>query len=332
MSTSLYRAVSQSPILVPLDGSARAESALMIASRLAKSLGSTILLARVCPVVAVPFASSYAPLPPETYQQLLDDERQLARAYLKKQGELLQEQGFAVRTVLAEGDAASALLDICSTETVGLVVMTTHGRSGLARFALGSVADRLVRYSHVPVLLLRSYAAKSAVSTSGEPTESVAWHIDRALVPLDGSFLAESALPMVWELAGSVFHHITLERVVPFSASEQDRASAMGYLEAHAAELRAQLGTKECQVATRIRDGVVPSEKIIDEAEEDRCLVVMATHGWGGMRRMVMGSVTDQVVHTAHVPVLVVHPEQPGETPQAGGQSLVSAGSGRAKS
>lgn len=316
MSTSMHRALSQSPILVPLDGSARAESALPVARQLAELLGAPILLARVGSVVPVPFASSYMPVPAEAYQQLVNDERQLARDYLNKQGQLLGEQGISVRTVLAEGDAASALLDICRAEQVGLSVMTTHGRTGLVRFALGSVADRLVRYGHAPVLLLRSYGREDGTSSpvtggaSAQQHGAVAWRMDRAVVPLDGSLLAESALPIVWELAGIVLQHITLERVLPYTATEHERAVAKSYLEAHAAELQARLAARECHVATQIRDGVVPSEKIIEEAEAEGSLVVMATHGWGGMKRLVLGSVADQVVHTAHVPVLLIHPDQ----------------------
>ncbi|MGO8946112.1 MAG: universal stress protein [Ktedonobacterales bacterium] len=339
MSTTIYRALSQSPILVPLDGSARAEGALPVARQMAEHLGAPLLLARVGQVTPIPYASSYGALPPESYQQLINDERQLARDYLKKQGQLLREQGISVRTVLAEGEAASALLDICASEQVGLVIMTTHGRTGLARFTLGSVADRLVRYSHIPILLLRSYgsASTSRAAASDSPMATslapvAAWQIDRVLVPLDGSSLAETALPIVWELAGVVFHHVILERVVPFTASEQDHITAQSYLEAHRRELQAQLASRDCQVVTRICEGVVPSEKIIYEAEEDGCMVVMATHGWGGVKRLVLGSVAEQVVHVAHVPVLLVHPEKQAVTSESTGPKLTAVDGDSAKS
>jgi nucleotide-binding universal stress UspA family protein len=296
-TTSVYRSLSKSPILVPLDGSARAESALPVAQQLAERLGAPLMLVRVVPVTLVPFASSSMPLPPESYQQLVDDERRLATEYLKRQAQPLRESGLTARILLAEGDASSTLLDICSSEQVGLVVMTTHGRTGLVRFTLGSVADRLVRYSHIPVLLLRSFGTSN---TSG-------WNLDRLLVPLDGSALAETALPLMWELAGAVAHDITLERVVPFTADEDARALAKSYLEAHARELQGQLASQECKVSFTVREGTVPAEKIIEAAEEKGCLVVMATHGWGGMKRWVLGSVADQVVHLAQVPVLLVH-------------------------
>jgi nucleotide-binding universal stress UspA family protein len=311
MATHGYRSNSPASILVPLDGSVRAEGALPVARQLAQCLGADIVLVRVTPLVTLRFAAADAPLPAETRQQLVDDQRELAHEYLLEQGRLLQEQGISVRAILAAGNTASTLLDICATEQIGMVVMTTHGRTGLARFALGSVADQMVRDSHIPVLLLRSYSSPSSATVQVDATleklPAVSWHLDRVLVALDGSELSESALPLVRELAGVVFHHITLQRVLPLSAAVPYRASVKKYLEAQERELRAELAGSPCEVTSRLCDGVVPSEKIVEIAEEEGCLVVMATHGWGGMKRLILGSVTNQVVHTAHVPVLVVH-------------------------
>jgi nucleotide-binding universal stress UspA family protein len=322
---------------VPLDGSTLAERALPVAERLAGRLGVSLVLARVVTVTPVPLASSYMPLPSEAYQQIVDDERQLADEYLQKQAKLLRERGRTVMTFLAEGDAASALLDICSMEQIRLVVMTTHGRTGLVRFATGSVADRLVRYGHVPVLLLRSYSRRAPVSETAIASESMTSlsdrQLDSILVPLDGSALAETALPVVWELAGRVAHTITLLRVVPFTADAQARNLAVRYLEAHAQELQAQLATRDCRVGTVVRDGVVPSEKVIEAAEAEGSLIVMATHGWGGMKRWVLGSVADQVLHTARVPVLLIHGDSAQSSaaaqPAQAIESMVQAKSGR---
>jgi nucleotide-binding universal stress UspA family protein len=325
----VYRAVSNSSILVPLDGSPRAESALQIAEEVAQHLGVPLVLARVVPVTPVPFAASYMPLPAEAYQQLVDDGRRLALDYLNQKAQSLQARGLTVTVLIDEGDAAATLLDICSAEHIGLVVMTTHGRAGLARFALGSVADRLIRYSHVPVLLLRSYgrasSARGTTGTSAEPASASAFHLNRILVPLDGSAVAETALPIVWELAGSVASDIILERVLPFTADERSRAQVDDYLQAHAEELQAQLANQECRVTARVCAGVVPAEKIIEGAEEEGRLIVMATHGWSGMKRWVLGSVTDQVVHLAHVPVLVVHAEESGSTSLPPAQTTAEA-------
>jgi nucleotide-binding universal stress UspA family protein len=281
-----------------------------VARQLAQRLGASILLVHVAQVTPLRFALAEAPLPAESYQQLVDDERQLAGDYLLKQRRLLCEQGILVSTMVAGGDTASTLLDILDAEQVGLVVMTTHGRTGLARLALGSVADQVVRGSHTPVLLLPSAGSPAdahAVDTCFEKPQAVDWHLERVVVPLDGSELSESALPLVRELAGAVFHQVTLQRVLPLTAAAPYRASVKKYLETEEREVRTQLTASPCEVTSRLSEGVTPSDKIVAEAEAEGSLIVMATHGWGGMQRLVLGSVTNQVVHHAHVPVLVVH-------------------------
>jgi nucleotide-binding universal stress UspA family protein len=122
-----------------------------------------------------------------------------------------------------------------------------------------------------------------------------------------------------------VFHHITLQRVLPLTAAVPYRASIKKYLQAQECQLRAQLAGRQCEVTSRLCEGGVPSEKIVEVAEEEGCLVVMATHGWGGMKRLVLGSVTNQVVHTAHVPVLVVHAADQKSLPESSAQKSLSA-------
>ena len=148
-------------ILVPLDGSPLAEKALPTAELMARQFGSTVLLARIIPLISSStiLASEGAVTSPEVYQQLYDDEQRAAQDYLAARAEPLRARGVDVRTLFARGDPASCLLDLMASEHVGLIVMTTHGRSGIARWALGSVADRLVRSCTTPLLLIRSTPA-----------------------------------------------------------------------------------------------------------------------------------------------------------------------------
>jgi nucleotide-binding universal stress UspA family protein len=271
--------------------------------------------------VPLPFVSSSAPLPAESYQQLLDDERDMAGAYVEHQTKRLEQQDQSVKAVIAEGDPAAALLDICAAEHVRLVVMTTHGRTGLARFALGSVADRLIRYGHVPILLLRSSIARGS---GAKTVHSNVTRLERVLVPLDGSVLAEAALPLARDLGGVVVHHITLVRILPYTADERAHAEAVSYLDARARELRSQLLGDDCTVTTLVREGVVAGEKISEQAEDEGCLVLMATHGRGGIRRWMLGSVANQVVHLGHIPVLLIHPDSAPGTQVKRGLSVDS--------
>jgi len=290
-------------ILVPLDGSTRAEGALPVAERLAQELHRPLLLTRIASLVPFPMAATGAPVPAEVYQQMIDDERRAATDYLSQQAQMLQRQGLMVETLVEEGDPAAALLSLGAARPIGLIVMTTHGRTGLARVAVGSVAGRLVRDSHIPVLL--------APSPDEQNIRVSVQSLGHILAPLDGSPLAESALTVVRQLAGSVARQITLLRVIAFTADDPERAEARRYLEDQARNLQTQLEGQGCSVSATLVEGVTPGEKIVQFAEENNCLVVMATHGRGGLARLALGSVADQVTHMAHgahIAALVVHP------------------------
>jgi nucleotide-binding universal stress UspA family protein len=284
-------------LLVPLDGSARAERALPVAERIAQATHAPLILVRIVPLVPWPDPFG-APIPADTYQQLMDDALRLATESLGRTASALMQRGLAVETQIERGEPASALLDLLPTLRVGLVVMTTHGRTGLARFALGSVADRLVRYGHAPVLLVRAFPAEPAGATA----------LDSALVPLDGSPLAEAALPLAVQFAGSLVHHLTLLRVVGAEASAQERAAAQAYVDGVRARLEQQLAGRSCTLRSLSVVGD-PAEQIARWAEEDHSLVILASRGSSGIRRWVLGSVTDHLLQDTTVPLLVVHPQ-----------------------
>ncbi|MBI2322556.1 MAG: universal stress protein [Chloroflexi bacterium] len=139
-------------VLVPLDGSATAEAAMPHAEALARQGGARLTLLRVLP-------------PPDSYvipEAVFVDREQVMRSleaealgYLRAVRERLEGGGLTVRTTTRVGDAATAILDTARAVGADLIVMATHGRSGLGRWALGSVADRVVRAAGVPVLLVR---------------------------------------------------------------------------------------------------------------------------------------------------------------------------------
>lgn len=142
-------------ILVPLDGSELAERALPVAEHLARATDSPLLLVQVIPVTTWAFGAPGGWVPSERYQELLDSEDRAARHYLSHTMERLQSAGLQARTLSLRGEPASTLIDLEPGTQVGLVVMATHGRTGLARFALGSIADRVAREGRAPVLLVR---------------------------------------------------------------------------------------------------------------------------------------------------------------------------------
>ena len=306
MATSSLTALraSEARILVPLDGSTRAERALPIAQRLALALHRPLLLARIIPLVSALLAAPGAPVEPAVYQQLMDDELAEAHEYLTHQGRTLRRQQVVVETVINRGDPATALLDLCAERSVGLIVMTTHGRTGLARAALGNVADRLVRASLLPVLM--------TPAAEDHDEQSLCRALNHIVIPLDGSPVAETALPVANALAGVMAHEITLLQVISYTADASERLAVSHYLAAQAQSMQGSLAGRDCQIATAIREGVVPSEKIVQFAEDCNCLVVMATHGRSGFRRLTLGSVAAEVIHGSRLPVLVTRPTSPG--------------------
>jgi nucleotide-binding universal stress UspA family protein len=167
-----------------------------------------------------------------------------------------------------------------------LVVMASHGRSGLARFALGSVAERLVREGTAPVLIVHAL----------NPLDQ---KLDFALVPLDGSSLAEQALPMVEALAGKPVRQVRLMRAVTLP---EESTEARRYLDG--VRDRLQSAGLEVTIEVRIDDPATA----IQDAGERADLIVLATHGRGGFDRLRHGSVAERFTRQAQMPVLLVRP------------------------
>jgi nucleotide-binding universal stress UspA family protein len=148
-------------ILLPLDGSERAESVLPLVTDLARSFGATVTLARIVPFPGgIYFGSPYAPMvAAETFDDTMARDRDAAKAYLQMVADRLRAAGVAAETVIQDGDATSRLLRLLADTQFDLVVMATHGRTGIPRFVLGSVAERMIEASQTPVLLVRSLQA-----------------------------------------------------------------------------------------------------------------------------------------------------------------------------
>jgi nucleotide-binding universal stress UspA family protein len=139
-------------ILVPLDGSDFSKRALSEAVDLARLSGASLVLLQAVQVSYTALPETYVATP-DLYTQLLDQGRAEAQTNLQTTADELAGQGVKVDTVIVEGDPASAIIDYESD--VDLVVMSTHGRSGLARFVYGSVAEKVLRHGTKPILLIR---------------------------------------------------------------------------------------------------------------------------------------------------------------------------------
>jgi nucleotide-binding universal stress UspA family protein len=197
------------------------------------------------------------------------------------------------------GSPPERIVEHAAREPDTLIALATHGYSGLRRWALGSVTDRVIQTAAVPILVVRS----SAHSPAGDPV------LRRIMVPLDGSDMARCALPTAIALARSTNAEIIiLQAVVP-------RTQYAGLLLKQRNQATQALGTLACglrqqQVAVTpavVVDHNQAAEAIIDEAARRQVnLIVMATHGYGGWQRWMLGSVADKVLQTTTTPVLLI--------------------------
>lgn len=294
-------------LLVPLDGSSLAEQALPVAGTIAHRGGLTVHLAMALQPVPVFLASGEEWVPDPGLEEEL---RGQVTQYLKSSAEALETaHGVEVSYALLEGAPAHALADHARAKRIGLIVMTSHGHSGVSRLWLGSVADRLLRRVKVPVLLLRSQ--EGALQTE----------FRRVLIALDGLPEGEGVLEPAIQL-GTLCHdtHFTLVQVVeppvalitPMAMHpakmrphwrEVQENGARSYLERIASHMR----TRGLHVSTEMIGARGIGERILELAGSTRAdLLVVGTHGAQGIERMLLGSVADKVVRGASMPVLVV--------------------------
>lgn len=318
-------------ILVPLDGSPFAEQALPLAARIAERTGGKLRLALVHELPSAPVDLLAARM----YAAMELGTRRAERAYLRRIQARLREGGTRLSSaVTMTGKPGPTLSQYVHELGMDLVVMATHGRGGVRRAWLGSVADHLIRALNVPVLLVRPHEGERAVKPSVEPTE--------ILVPLDGSPLAEEAIPIAVLLARGLGLEISLLQVVVPVLLSSDPILANPYDEDLTAGVRDQAQDYVRDLAERLRSqgvrasgtaaiGWYPTDTILSLARPERvAMVVIATHGRGGVRRLALGSVADKVVRGAEVPVLVYRPEARSKTKKAEGRKA-SRGRARAK-
>lgn len=286
-------------ILVPLDGSDLAAQALPLAETIAAQLGAELELVSVLPPVVLPYVGGEPYVPGEVYLKLDTDRTLDAQRYLDTTAADTRQRYARVATHLERGDPASCLLDAAQDLGVDLIIMTTHGRTGLARFTLGSVADRVVRGGAAPVLLLNSY-----------PTTAHGKDLSRALIPLDGSPVAESLLfSIVPLLAGPVLRTITLLRVSDPRDGEAGRQAVEDYLNGVRLRLVDHVGDRNCAVSILVRSNKNPAASIVEITQDGECdLVLMSTHGEAGIGRWAFGGIADRVLRDSKTPLLFVHP------------------------
>lgn len=298
-------------ILVPLDSSGLAEFALSPAIQLAERFESELVLLHVLEHHTV-----YLPEGPDLMGQMSFPETAFSREEIAAREYLVGinhkigagQPIFNCYTRLEDGDPASRILDTAAEEKADLIIMSTHGYSGVTRWVLGSVAEKVMRHAPCPVLVIRSHTP-----------------IRQALITLDGSALAEASLPGGLAVVQALGADVTLLRVD--DASDQvdpkevmqlnrgepglgERYQQSVYLDAeeYLARIQRQYRRDDLVIDTAVRYGK-PAPTILNFAETHNVdLIIMSTHGRTGLARWRYGSITEKVLRSADCAMLISRP------------------------
>jgi len=323
-------------ILVPLDGSALAEQAIPTAGRIARATGGSVVLLRVIiPPIEYGYGSSTLYSPFNIAEQALHDDLEEATQYLERVATSSYLAGVKTEVVAETGSAAAMIFSVTEEKNIDLIVMCTHGETGLKRWVLGSVAQKVARHAPVPVLVLHQH------TTIAGPHPYLERPL-RVLVPLDGSALAKAALQPAAQLVaalatpgqgaihlvravkcdtlpGEVLDPVTKEHLL--HNAKTYLASVSGHVrEGIAAELKLAV-TWSVALDTDAADAIIGVAENGEDAEGAGAFggcnfIALATHGRGGLQRWTMGSVAERVLAGTTLPVFIVRP-QPAAIEQA---------------
>jgi len=314
-------------ILVPLDGSARAERAIPVAVRIARALGGSIILLRVAtaPVDTGKYSSTSGYV-----EEAADTDLAGAASYLENIAGSDQLAGIKTEIKTFIGAVASAILSASQSFHANIIVMCSHGYTGFKRWTLGSVADKVTRHSPIPVFVLRE----------GGPMPATAEHQTvRALVAVDGSSLSETVFEPAAYLAAALAEATSqqgalhLLRVVDLPASggkfksdahidtglkEQVKHEDEAYLATlvHRLSEDGDLAHLDLAITSSVEADPDIAEAIVKKSEQEKFdFIAIATHGRGGVQKWALGSVAGRVLHATSLPLLIMRPQEVQATP-----------------
>jgi nucleotide-binding universal stress UspA family protein len=290
-------------MLIPLDGSQVAEQVLPYARCLAKALTIPVDLLEVVDIETLRLLAN--PERGRYLDTLLSEKMESSKSYLEAIAQTFQ--GTQVTCIVEKGNAEDAVIERAATDKGTLIVMATHGRSGIQRWVLGSVTDKVLHGSTNHLLLIRAHDQDKPV---GEAL------LKKVIVPLDGSPVAETVLPYVIDLAKKMSLEVVLVRAFALPASTADEYQTytdelIGLIEAEArdylAEKMKEMKGKGLENVSSVVNVGYGAEEIITLARKTPDnFIAMCTHGRSGVKRFVLGSVTDRVVRHSGDPVLII--------------------------
>lgn len=301
-------------ILVPLDGSELAECVIPHVESLSQKDTSVHVICLYVITVDIPMAGL-------KYKSKIEEEaRGAAEEYLKNLSNKVKFRN-QMHSDVVVGKAAETIVDYSTKNQIDLIVMATHGRSGLSRWTHGSVADKVIHQSKIPVWLINSNTAKRQFPQNGQKI--------KMLVPLDGSKLAEDALKHLLRLSqqfGKDNVEIHLFRAVelfspPFiyppempinleEYIEYERKRATNICIDYLKNIQEKLQKEGVNSVYAVQDGN-PADVIIDYSNKNNIdLILMSTHGRTGLSRWAFGSIAEKVLQTANYPIFLIRSQQ----------------------
>lgn len=283
-------------MLVPLDGSLEAKVVLPYAQEIAAKFASKVILVRVFESEKSADDSAY-----------MDEINKDLQVQLSKQGSYL-----SISPEILFGKPAKAILECADKNDCKLIVVSSHGLSGHDIWSIGSIADKILRAANQPVLLIKNSPRRPLQMGSGL--------IRKILVPLDGSKEGETIVPYAETMALGFKAQLVLFNVIEqpittwkgpgydltaeVKSDFEKHASpmALAYLEQAASKIK----NKNLSVSLVVRVGYAADEILNFAGANDIDLIAMSTHGLSGIRKWVIGSVTDKILRAGDIPVLLV--------------------------
>lgn len=301
-------------VLAPIDGSTRALRAVPWAARLAGPDGLVILMRAIPPQPS--YAEALLTLAgngEDSVERIQNEWAAVANDDMDEAAALLADTGVPVDRQILEGEPEDAIVAAAMANAADMVVMSSHGRGAIGRAIFGSVADRVVRMSPVPVLVLRTPEDEAP----DDPP------VRRLIVPLDGSVLAEHALPVAVDVARRLAAPVYVVRAVDPAANLPVTRGAFGMAPMVTSDAMEQIWDEaESEASSTVTQGIeaLQAEGIdasgavlhgspffaISEIALPDDLLILTSHGRGGVKRWLLGSVAEKLVREAPAPVLLV--------------------------
>ncbi|MBS3732561.1 MAG: universal stress protein [Desulfobacterales bacterium] len=292
-------------ILIPLDGSRLAEGAVSCTLAFARAFGSKVTLLRV--LEKPQHIDSPYPIDPLDWNM----SKREVRAYLEELGSRFEAEGIAAEFILKEGEPARRIIEVIRQAGIDLMVVSTHGKSGLSGWYAGSVLQKIVMRARISIMLVRAF-----LHGDGDP--SVRFLFNSILVPLDGSKRSEFALTPATSLARAHDAQLILAHVVPrpemprwTQQTREDVELADRIVERNLEEMGKHFESLVFRLPVEARtlletadDVAVRLHELVSRKKAD--LVVMSAHGYSGQSRWTYGSIAQTFIAYGTTPLLLV--------------------------